>query len=214
MKCVLCDQRKAKRFCPAETKQICAQCCGQKRVLEIDCPESCVYLKAGREREMQDYVRRLGNMDPAGLEKRRLVLQEHQDALARLEAVLAQERLSDRTLTDKDVVDTITVLLDTYKTEEKGVLYEKTSEDLRIESLRRELKKIIESLRNPEGQEGRGIIDPASTRLQLGAVIDCLDFIRSLAESYMQDRASVSGYLDFLARLFPREEKRNSILLP
>jgi hypothetical protein len=214
MKCSLCDQRKAKRFCPAENTEICAQCCGEKRVLEINCPESCGYLKAGREREMADYVRRVRGMDPAGIDRKQPVLTEHQDALARIEYVLARERLADRNLIDRDVIHAISVLLETYKTEDKGVLYEKTSEDLRIETLRRELKKAIESLRNPERQEGLGIVDPGSKRLQLSAVIDCLEFIRSLAESYAKDRDSDSGYVDFLARLFPREENSSSILMP
>jgi hypothetical protein len=214
MKCVSCDQRKAKRVCPAKNGFICTQCCGKKRVLEIDCPESCGYLKFGREREVDDYAKRVRSLDPANLEMRRRLVTDHQDGLARIEYVLARERLSDRTLTDKDILDAIDVLLGTYKTEDKGVLYEKTSEDLRIEALRRELKKVIESLRNPEGQAERGIVDPGSKRMPLSVVIECLEFIRSLAESYMRDRHSDSGYIDFLVRLFPRDEKRSSILMP
>jgi hypothetical protein len=214
MKCVLCDQRKAKRPCPAKNSQICSQCCGEKRVLDVDCPESCGYLKSGRKCEMEDYVKRVRHMDPAGMEKRQRLITEHQDVLAQIEYALARERLSDRNLIDKDVVDAIDVLLESYKTEDKGVLYEKTSEDLRVEALRRELKKVIESLRTPGKQEGRGIVDPGSTRLQLSAAIECLGFIRSLTRAYEKERASASGYIDFLARLFPREEKRSSILMP
>ncbi len=214
MKCVLCDRRKAKRFCPAKNTLICAQCCGEKRVLEINCPESCGYLQAGREREMKDYAKRVRGMDSSGLEKRQRLLTEHQNVLAQIEYLFARERLSSRNLKDKDIVDTIDVLLETYRTEDKGVLYEKTAEDLQIEALRRELKKVIESLRNPEGKEGRGIVDPGSTRLQLGAAIDCLEFIRLLAESYVKERHDSSGYVDFLARLFPRGENPSSILMP
>jgi len=210
MKCVLCDQRKAKRFCPAKNDFICAQCCGEKRVLEIDCPESCAYLKSGRERENEDFGNRLRRMD----EKTQQSLVQHQETLAQLEYFLGRDRLSDRTLTDKDVVEAIKVLLETYRTEDKGVLYEKTSDDLRIEALRRELRKIIESWRNPEGEQARGIVDPKSTRLQLGEAIVCLETIKSLAESYLEDRGSRSGYVDFLARLFPREGKRSSIVMP
>jgi hypothetical protein len=94
-------------------------------------------------------------------------------------------------------------------------LYEKTSGDLRIEALRCSLRTAIEALRNPEGQEGRGIVDAKSSRLPLSVAIDCLEFVRSLAASYIADRESVSGYVDFLARLFPRDAKRgSSILMP
>jgi hypothetical protein len=215
MKCVLCDRKKPKRFCPAQNGLICAQCCGEKRVLEIDCPESCGYLKSGREREVEDYGKHFRSLDPNSLERNQRVVTDHQNAVAQIEYVLARERLSDRNLTDRDVVEAIRILLETYRTEDKGVLYEKTSDDLRIEALRRVLRTAVEALRNPEGQEGRSIVDPQNARLPLAVAIDCLDFVRALAASYLADRDSVSGYVDFLARLFPREQKRgSSIVMP
>jgi hypothetical protein len=213
MKCVLCDQRKAKRLCPAKNALVCAQCCGEKRILEINCPENCGYLKAGREREAEDYTKRIRGMDQVAQGRNKRVLQDHQDVVGRLEYAIARERLLSRDLGDKDVAQAIDVLLETYRTEDHGVLYEKTSEDLRVESLRRELRGIIESFRNPEGTEGKGIVDPKSTRLQLGMAIECLEFIRSLVAAYMGDR-SASGYVDFLARVMPREETRSSLVLP
>jgi hypothetical protein len=214
MKCVLCERRKAKRHCPAKRALICAQCCGEKRVLEIDCPESCEYLKAGREREAEDYRKHIRNMDQAARDRYKKVLIDHQDVIARLEYALSRERILSREFTDKDVARAVEVLLETYWTEDKGILYEKTSDDLRIESLRMELRKIIESFRNPEGNEAKGIVDPQSTRLPLGGAIDCLEFIRSLALAYMADHRSASGYVDFLARVIPRTETRGSIILP
>ena len=214
MKCVLCEQRKAKRFCPAKNSQICAQCCGEKRVLEIACPESCEYLKAGREREAEEYSRRIRSLDPAARERNQKVLREHQDVVAHLEYVLSHERQLSRDLKDNDALQAIDVLLDTYRTEDKGVLYEKSSDDLRVESLRRELRKIIESFRNPEGTEEKGVVDPKAIRLQLSAAIDCLEFMRSLIVAYRTDRRTNSGYVDFLARVIPREESRSSIILP
>ncbi len=215
MKCVLCEKRKAKRFCPAKSALICAQCCGEKRVLEIRCPESCEYLKAGREREAEDHRKRLQNMNPAIQERNQHALQDHQDVIARLEYTLSRERQASRDLTDKDVAQAVDVLLDTYRTEDKGVLYEKTSNDLRVESLRRELRTVIESLRNPESRQGEeGIVDPQNTRLQLGAAIESLEFIRSMVTAYEGDRHSPSSYIDFLARMIPQEETRSSIILP
>lgn len=214
MKCGLCDQRKAKRQCPAKNALICAQCCGEKRVLEIDCPESCPFLKAGRERELEDYGKRIRSLDQKAQERSRRVLVDHQDAVAYLEHAISRERLLSHDLTDRDVARAVDVLLETYRTEDKGVLYETTSEDLRIESLRRELRTIIESLRNPEGKEGKGIVDPQSDRLTLGAAIDCLEYIRSVASVHMEDRHSSSSYVDFLARVTPRKETRSSIILP
>ena len=214
MKCCLCDQRKAKRQCPAKNALICAQCCGEKRVLEIDCPESCQFLKAGREKEVQDYGKRLRSLDQNTQDRIRRVMTDYQDAIAYIEYAISHERMLSHDLTDGIVAQAIDVLIETYKTEDKGVLYERTAEDLRVESLRRELRTIIESLRNPEGKESKGIVDPQSTRLPLSAAIDCLEYIRSIVSAFREDRHSSSGYVDFLARVTPRKETRSSIILP
>jgi hypothetical protein len=214
MKCVICNERKAKRFCPAKNDLICAQCCGEKRVLEIDCPESCEYLKSGRQHEMADYARRLNRQDEAAVEKNQRIIREHQDVVGRLEYILGLERLSSHDLSDRDVLETVDLLLKTYQTESKGILYEKMSDNLRIEPLRQQLRTVIESFRNPEGEKAKGIVDPQNTRLQLGAAIECLEFIRSMVLAYMEDRNSETGYVDFLARITPREPSRGSILMP
>jgi hypothetical protein len=214
MKCILCNQRKSKRFCPAKDHQICAQCCGEKRVLEIECPESCDYLKAGREREAEDYKKRLNGMNWTALEKNRKILMEHQEIVAHLEYALSQERRRSHRLTDKEVKQALDILLENYRTEDKGVLYEKKSDDLQVESLRRQLREIVESYRNPEGAEKRGIVDPKTNRLQLGDAIGCLEFVKSLVLSYLEERHSGTGYVDFLLRVTPREDNRSSIIAP
>jgi hypothetical protein len=122
--------------------------------------------------------------------------------------------MASRDLTDEDVARAVDLLLETYRTEDKGVLYEKTSDNLRVEPLRRELRKVVESFRNPEGEQQKGIVDPKSTRLQLGAAIECLEFIQSLVRAYLEDKRSTTGYIDFLARVIPREEKRSSLIMP
>ena len=48
MLCPVCNQRKAKRTCPALGKQICTVCCGTKRLVEITCPTDCSYLSSSR----------------------------------------------------------------------------------------------------------------------------------------------------------------------
>lgn len=42
--CRHCGQRKGKRTCPALAGTICSRCCGQHRLVEIDCPSDCVHL--------------------------------------------------------------------------------------------------------------------------------------------------------------------------
>ena len=48
-KCIICNNRKAKRFCPALNGNICSLCWGTKRKKEVTCPSSREYLKTGEE---------------------------------------------------------------------------------------------------------------------------------------------------------------------
>lgn len=214
MKCMLCEQKKAKRFCPAKNGLICPQCCGEKRVIEIDCPESCDYLKAGREREALEIGRHIEKFPPHGRPRAQKVLKRYPEVLSRLEYRIGLERRRSRHLTDRNVAEALAILIDTYKTEENGILYEKTSDDLMVDSVRRELRNVIEQLRNPDRKENQGIIAPEQGRLTLDAAIECLEFVQDLATSYMEDNRPEFSYIGSLARLVPREERQSSILLP
>jgi len=163
---------------------------------------------------MAEYAKILNGLDEATVAKNRRIIREYQDAVGQMEYTLGLERLSSPDLSDPTLVRVLDLLLDTYRTESNGVLYEKTSDDLHIEPLRKQLRSVIEALRNPEGEKGKGIVDPKNTRLPLTGAIDCLEFIRSMALAYVENPSSNIGYLDFLARITPREQKRGSILIP
>ncbi len=214
MKCVLCDLRKAKRFCPAKNVLICAPCCGEKRILEIECSESCAYLKAGREKDYEDHLRRFNSLGAADVERNYRVLDNYPDVIAHLEYFLSCERMASRDLTDRDVAQAVEALLETYRIEDRGILYEKVSSDLRVDYLRREMKNIIEHFRNPEGDQARGIIDAKSTRLPLSGAIECLEFIQSVIRAYQQEASTDKGYVDFLARRISHPRPCRSLIMP
>ncbi len=211
MKCPLCNQRKGKRACPAKNVSICGQCCGEKRILEIDCPESCEYLQIGRSFESRaQRLRHLYTDDPVKLEKRRRVYTEFQSVVADIESLLADERRLSRDLSDKDAAEALDLLLATLRTEENGILYERVSSNLRIDGLRRRLKEVLDSHLNP----AEGEVE----RLRLSQAIECLEVIREVVASHMEAGPEALGYVDFLARLMPRRESPaasgSSIIIP
>jgi hypothetical protein len=211
MKCVLCDQRKGRRFCPAKNTTICAQCCGEKRVLEIDCPESCEFLKIGRARDADvEAARHYRTSDPFEQEKRARVLAGFEGPFAHLQAVIAVERESSRELSDADVAEALDCLLKTLRTEERGVIYEATSNNPRAEGLRRQLSMLVKSYRYPErsGQQ----------RILLKDAIECLEVIRAVVASHLEAGPSSLSFVDFLVRNLPRDAKlrpsQPSIIIP
>ena len=211
MKCTLCEQRKGKRPCPAKDASICAPCCGEKRVLEIDCPETCEFLRVGRDHEARFHRQRhLYTPDPVKLDKRRRVFREYEDVLAGIEVFLAEERHANRSLSDRAVAEALDLLLETMRTEQRGIIYERTSSDLEIESLRRRMKELLDAHLNPPEGKAR--------RLRVSEVLECLEVVREIVASHLEDVSSSLSYVDFLARLLPRNRRiagsGSSIIIP
>ncbi len=211
MKCVLCDRKKAKRFCPAKQSTICAPCCGAKRILEIDCPESCGYLKIGRDHEAsQEGARHYHPVDINQQEKWSRLFADFEPVIVGLQTTVADERLAARQLTDADVAEALDCLLKTLRTEEHGVFYETSSENLRADALRRQMSLLIESFRQP--QEG------SEKRLQLGDAIDCLELLRTVVGSHLEAGSSGLSFVDFVVRYLPRSSRMtapgSSIIIP
>ncbi len=219
MKCIVCGQRKGKRQCPAKDGEICAKCCGEKRILEINCPEDCQYLKMGRSYEAyMEHVRHLRSPDPVKQRARARLLQRFEQEIAHLEYVVAQERRSSRDLRDRDVAQALDDLLATYRTEQKGIVYERTSNDLRVEALRRSLKEVVDEKRKGSSKKPDRVIEAVDDRLRLDDAIDCLQLVREVVESHLTQAESGTGYVDFLARSMPRGGEVNrggpSIIVP
>jgi len=195
MKCLLCGQRKGKRFCPAKNALICASCCGTKRIVEIDCPSNCVYLREGQGHEArQKYNRQFQTLDPG---QQRLLLQvgeQFPDVLLSLEAVLAAAARSRRYLSDQNALQAVAVLLQDYETENKGVLYERKAGSLDAQTL-------VDALRE-EIEKRRSNFEPGVRHLDVAGVLGCLTVIRLDIDYHLAQKTSHS-YLEFLMRSYP-----------
>jgi hypothetical protein len=138
------------------------------------------------------------------------VLSEFPEVVSRLQFCLAEERWGSRDLTDRDVAEALSLLLETYRTEDRGVLYEHVSNDLRVDSLRRQLRDLMEALRHPE--------ESSEKRLFLRDAIDCLELMHDWVTSHMKDRLASMSFIDFLARHVPRpnqvKDSGSSIIIP
>ncbi len=212
MKCILCGERKAKRECPAERAPICPRCCGEKRILEIPCPDSCPFLEAGRERGARAYRKVLGRLPARDREIHERVLERYPEAIARLEYTLARQRIRQRDLADRHARDAVDLLLESCRAGDAGIVYERTAEDPRVEGVRREIRAAVESMRRPREEEGiSGLRDSG---FPPGAVVECLAFIRALIDAFGAEYGEDSAYVDFLARFFPGEEVDGSIVAP
>ena len=152
MLCPACNQRKAKRACPALGGQICAVCCGTKRLVEIRCPADCGYLAASRTHPPA-VVQRQQDFDRGMLLPLLQGLSERQARVFLLLAAVVARHQNDllQKLVDGDIAQAAGALAATLETASRGIVYDHRPESLPAERLMGELKTMIAELSQSAG---------------------------------------------------------------
>src|SRR5258705_13771202 len=131
MSCPLCLVRKERRACPALRQTICPVCCGTKRLIEIQCPEDCVYLASAREHPAA-IVRRQQEHDIDILMPTLQGLTERQHQLFFLFQSLIARHTPEgfARLLDDDVAEAAGAVASPLQTAARGVIYEHAARPL------------------------------------------------------------------------------------
>jgi hypothetical protein len=147
MLCHICHQRKAKRACPALGRQICAICCGTKRLVEINCPADCIYLSSARKNPPA-VVQRQFEMDRAMFVPLLQGLSERQARVFLMLAAVAAHHRGEllHKIVDDDIAQAAGALAATIETSGRGIFYEHQPASLPAARLMAELKTTIEEI--------------------------------------------------------------------
>lgn len=147
MLCPVCNHRKAKRACPALGQQICAVCCGTKRLVEINCPADCGYLSVARTHPPA-IVQRQQEVDRAMLLPLLQGLSERQARLFLMLANVTSRYQPDtlQKLVDEDIAQAAGALASTLETAAKGIVYEHQPASLVAARLMVELRGIVDEV--------------------------------------------------------------------
>jgi hypothetical protein len=123
--CRLCGQRRARRACPALGYDICAVCCGTKRLVEISCPPDCGYLATAREHPPAAAVRQQQEDLEVAVQLVR-DLNERQSQIFFLVAtfVVRYQPGELHSLVDTDLAEGAGAIAATFETAARGVIYE------------------------------------------------------------------------------------------
>jgi len=173
---------------------ICAHCCGTKRLVEIDCPPTCVYLTGahapaweGRETERRRDARRvLPYIQELSEPQARLFFL----ALVGVLAIRARRPDLDDALLEKAVE----TLRRTVETRTRGVLYEHQAEDARAQGLIQDLRQMFESK-----DEGGRTLAPDDRDL-----LPALAALATGLKQTLEEREGPTAFLDTTARLVGR----------
>jgi hypothetical protein len=148
--CPLCRLRKARRQCPALGKAICSACCGAKRLTEIRCPSTCVYLAIAREHPSASTLRQRRD-DTTHLLHATRDLSETQSRtfLALVRFLGAYQAPELQPLVDEDLAQAAGALASTLETAARGVIYEHRPESLGAARLLAALRPLLADLNQP-----------------------------------------------------------------
>jgi hypothetical protein len=140
----LCGNRRARRGCPALGKQICAICCGTKRLVEIDCPPDCPWLASAREHPAAAVLRQQQH-DVAMLVQFVRDFSERQSRLFFLIStfLVGYQPSELQPLIDDDVAEGMAALAATFETASRGVIYDHRPASLSAERMIAELKPML-----------------------------------------------------------------------
>ena len=149
--CPLCGQRKARRACPALMRQICAVCCGTKRLTQIQCPSDCGYLAVAREHPAAAIARQQQLDVELLLQFVRDFSQRQSQLFAMTLTFLVRYQPPElQPLIDDDVAQAAAALAATFETASRGVIYEHQPASVPAERLVAALKPLL----NDAGRQG------------------------------------------------------------
>ncbi len=144
-KCPLCGARKARRACPALQQEICAVCCGTKRLTEIRCPDDCGYLQSARHHPPAT-VRRRDEREVAFFAAALHGTTERQRAIVALVQSVILKHVPNAVprVIDRDVAEAAAALASTFETASRGIIYEQQPASLPAQRLAADLRQQIE----------------------------------------------------------------------
>ena len=194
MVCSLCGTRRARRGCPALGKQICAVCCGTKRLVQISCPSDCTWLLSAREHPPATVVRQQ-QRDVGLLVRFMRDFSERQSQLffliatflARYEAPELQAPL------DADVSEAMGSLAATFETASRGLIYDHRPASVLAERLTAALKPVL-----AEAGQGAGSAFERDAAAVLRRVEEAVSDVRAT------DQANRRAFLDLLGRVITK----------
>jgi hypothetical protein len=190
MKCVICEERKPRRYCPGVRGDICPVCCGEERENTISCPLDCVYLQEARAREKPDPPDIIPfheiRVPDRFLDEHRMVFNLALTAL--VEAIAATPQAID-----SDIREAIEALLQTFKTLQSGLVYETRPDNSIAANIYRMMHDTIE-----EGR--RELPKETGTSIRDTEIFSALLLLQRLEYRFDNGRKRGRAYIGHLQR--------------
>ena len=199
MKCILCNKRKPKRYCPAKRAEICPVCCGEKRGVEINCPLDCRYFVEGQKHHHKKVMHQRIRKEGARTYVRRAELYaRNPEIFARIEMTFARAFRENGELKNQDLVAALELVSKTLETEKKGLIYQHQSDNSGANRVSDYVLEVISEFKDNPDVAGRVTLDFAAS------VVD--EFL-SEAKFYSENDSNEKSYFIHILRYYPEEQE-------
>jgi len=169
-KCVICEKRKGKRFCPLKDAMICSQCCGLLQA-EGNCPDDCPFLKESKEfaaSKKEEREHELAERFKRDFHEEKGETHTLFNTVAKpLNDLFAQKAKEDSYLEDKDILEAVQDLIDDMKAGGRVVLSPEEMKLNRAAGLLPVMKEKLDQIRK----------DPSFPQY---LTLPCLEILRGL----------------------------------
>ncbi len=204
--CCHCQHRNGKRWCPPLDAHICPVCCAGLRMMTIACDEECPSLRDARDATGKRLSNILSNALAAeGYED---VTEDNEHLTLSLlimgavdSAIVRVRRAHYSDLSDAEVLAALDLVLRTYETLERGLLYEHRSESPRIQHVRDGIFAELDAFTKKVGKRGG--------RLRTGDIVRGLALAKKVATT-LQKETDAQAYIRTasLYQPYPPRESR------
>jgi triphosphoribosyl-dephospho-CoA synthetase len=192
--CPLCGTRRARRGCPALGQQICAVCCGTKRLVQIRCPSDCAWLASAREHPPAASVRQQQRDVGMVVQFMRDFSERQSQLFVLITTFLVRYETPDLpALLDDDVAEGMSALAATFDTASRGVIYDHRPASVLAGRLTTALKPML-----AEAGLGAGSAFERDAAVVLRRIGEAVGDVRAL------DQANRTAFLDLLERVISK----------
>jgi len=183
-------------------QQICAVCCGTKRLVEIQCPPDCSWLASARDHPPAVTVRQQRH-DIGLLVNLMRDFSERQSQLFFLinSFITGYQPAELQSLIDDDVADAVDALAATYDTSVRGVIYDHRPASLPADRLAAALKPVL-----AEAGKNLGTAFERDAAVVLRRVSQAVRDVRSVAEPEQGGHGDRRVFVELLHRVMKRPD--------
>jgi hypothetical protein len=149
------------------SRQICAVCCGTKRLTEIACPSDCPYLSSARAHPAA-VVQRQQERDMAFVLPRISDLSETQYRLFLLVQAIVLQHAENAVpaLLDADVAEAVATVAATIETARSGIIYEHQARSMPAQRLAAEVGNAVMDIARRAGSDASRVERDAAVALR------------------------------------------------